>query len=189
MSVNTLLATENLNEVRSQRLNDVAQHWSGKLESNPEHANLTFAINAKSVGAIATDIHAGKHSFLIDEPAGLAGDDAGAAPVEYALGALAACQQIVHRLYAHQLGIQVDDIQIQAEGDLNVKGLFRLDEQVRPGFSDVRLVVNITGPESAERYRELQETVDAHCPLLDVFANPTPVSISQCINGAEASDD
>ena len=31
------------------------------------------------------------------------------------------------------------------------------------------------GPESAERYRELADAVDAHCPVLDLFSNPTPV--------------
>jgi hypothetical protein len=40
----------------------------------------------------------------------------------------------------------------------------------------VRLDIAITGPESAERYEELKAAVDAHCPVLDLFANPTPVS-------------
>jgi len=42
----------------------------------------------------------------------------------------------------------------------------------------VRLVIKVTGPETPERYRELQEAVDAHCPLLDITRNPTPVATS-----------
>ncbi len=187
MSTQTLsphanIATENVAEVRAQRLSDASQQWGNNIQQDPANAQLTFAINAKSVGSVATEIRAGKHAFVIDEPAGLAGDDAGAAPVEYALGAIAACQQVVYRLYAHQLGIQVDDVQIQAEGDLDVHGLFGLDASVRPGFTDVRLKVSITGPESAERYRELQEKVDAHCPILDLCQNPTPVNIDLEVN-------
>jgi len=46
---------------------------------------------------------------------------------------------------------------------------------VRPGFIGVRLEITPTGPETAERYQELAEAVDAHCPVLDLFTNPTPV--------------
>ena len=28
------------------------------------------------------------------------------------------------------------------------------------------------------RYQELREAVDAHCPVLDIFQNPTPVSVT-----------
>lgn len=46
---------------------------------------------------------------------------------------------------------------------------------VRAGFSEVRLDIKLTGPESDERYDELRKTVDARCPVLDIFQNPTPV--------------
>ena len=49
---------------------------------------------------------------------------------------------------------------------------------LRPGFSDVRLTITITGPESDERYQELRVAVDNHCPVLDLFANETPVSVT-----------
>lgn len=42
----------------------------------------------------------------------------------------------------------------------------------------MRLVIKVTGPETPERYRELQEVVDAHCPVLDITRNPTPVATS-----------
>jgi len=75
-------------------------------------------------------------------------------------------------------GIQVDDIDITAEGDLDARRLFGIDETVRAGFTEVRLQISITGPESEERYQQLREAVDAHCPVLDLFANPTPVLVS-----------
>ncbi|MBW3535120.1 MAG: OsmC family protein, partial [Gemmatimonadetes bacterium] len=45
-------------------------------------------------------------------------------------------------------------------------------------FGAVRLVVTLTGPESEERYQQLREAVDAHCPVLDLFANPTPIAVT-----------
>ena len=125
---------------------------------------------------MASRITAGKHEFIVDEPAGLAGDDVAASPVEYALGALISCQVVVYRLYAHQLGIPFQTIAIDAEGDLDVRGLFGADETVRPGFTAIRLTIRITGPGNPEQYEELRRVVDARCPVLDLFSNATPVT-------------
>ena len=46
----------------------------------------------------------------------------------------------------------------------------------RAGFTHVRLAITITGPETQERYTELRDVVDQHCPVLDLFVNATPVS-------------
>ena len=35
--------------------------------------------------------------------------------------------------------------------------------------------VTLDGPGGPERYRELHEVVDRHCPVLDLFSNPTRV--------------
>lgn len=57
-----------------------------------------------------------------------------------------------------------------------MQGFFGFDDDVRSGFQQVRVVINVTGPEAPERYRELQQAVDAHCPVLDLTRNPTPVT-------------
>ena len=49
---------------------------------------------------------------------------------------------------------------------------------MRAGFTGVRLDVAVTGPEDAERYDYLKAVVDEHCPVLDLFKNPTPVEVS-----------
>ncbi len=81
---------------------------------------------------------------------------------------------VTYRVWAEQLGIRVDDISARAEGDLDVRGFFGFGD-VRPGFGEVRVAVTLSGPEPRERYLELQEAVDAHCPVLDLTRNPTPV--------------
>ncbi|GAA4367713.1 OsmC family protein [Paeniglutamicibacter cryotolerans] len=173
----TLLEPTGLENLRSARLDAAGSAWSERITTNAAFAALTFTTNGRAEGSVATDITAGKHGFRVDEPAGLAGGDSAPSPVEYALGALISCQVVVYRLYAHQLGIKIDSLEIKAEGDLDVRGLFGINSSVRAGFSGVRLLVNVTGPETRERYVQLQVAVDAHCPVLDLFTNPTPVSV------------
>lgn len=55
-------------------------------------------------------------------------------------------------------------------------GFFGLDDAVRPGFDEVRLVVTLRGPPPAEDYARFTDAVDARCPVLDLFRNPTPVA-------------
>jgi uncharacterized OsmC-like protein len=165
-------------EERAQRLTSAGAAWSERIADDTTSAHLTYRVRGTGEGSVASRITAGRHEFVIDEPAALAGDDVAASPVEFALGALISCQIVVHRLYAQALGIRVDDIAITAEGDLDAQKLFGIDESVRAGFGAVRLDIRISGPESEERYQELRAAVDAHCPVLDLFANPTPVSIS-----------
>ncbi len=163
---------------RAQRLVEAGTSWGERIAANPASAQLTYRVNGSGAGAVASSITAGKHNFFVDEPAALAGDDVAASPVEVALGALISCQIVVYRLYAQALGIQVDDIDVKAEGDLDARRLFGIEESVRPGFTDVRLAITISGPESDSRYQELRAAVDAHCPVLDLFANPTPVNVT-----------
>ncbi|MBX3193592.1 MAG: OsmC family protein [Microbacteriaceae bacterium] len=162
---------------RAERLVEAGTAWGERIASDASTAQLTYRVSGSGSGSVASEIVAGRHRFLVDEPGSLAGDDVAASPVEYALGALISCQIVVYRLYAQGLGLRIDDISIDAEGDLDARRLFGIDESVRPGFGAVRLTVRITGPEPEERYQELRSAVDAHCPVLDLFANPTPVSV------------
>ncbi|MGP5218487.1 OsmC family protein [Arthrobacter rhombi] len=167
---------------RAERLDSAGSAWAERIGQNTASASLQFRATADPVGSVGSTIRAGRHEFTVDEPAALAGDDVAASPVEYALGALISCQVVVYRLYAHQLGISIDSLDISADADLDVRGLFGIEEQVRPGFGDVRLTVEVSGPDAEERYAELQAAVDAHCPVLDIFTNPTPVTTTLRVN-------
>jgi uncharacterized OsmC-like protein len=145
------------------------------IEAEPIKAKAVFSVRGDLVGLTEVDLSARQHSVKVDEPPALGGQDAGANPVEYALIALASCQAITYRFWAAKLGIELAGLEVTAEGDLDVRGFFGFDEATRPGFTAVRLEITPSGPESAERYQELAEAVDAHCPVLDLFSNQTPV--------------
>lgn len=178
MTLTDTSSTRNDTAERGRRLTEAGSAWNGRIAANRTAAHLQYRVSGTGEGAVASRITAGKHEFVIDEPAALAGDDLAASPVEIALGALISCQIVVFRLYAHALGIPFDEIDVTAEGDLDAARLFGVDPDVRPGFSAVRLTVALTGPETEERYQELRDVVDAHCPVLDLFANATPVVTS-----------
>lgn len=181
MTTNTLTTTQIPavdDEERATRLADAGTAWSNRIDRDRNSSRLTYRVTGTGEGAVATRLRAGKHEFVIDEPTGLAGDDVAPSPVDFALGALIGCQVVVYRLYAHALGIHFDDINITAEGDLDAARLLGKDASVRPGFSQIRLTIEISGPETQDRYEELRAAVDINCPVYDLFQNPTPIAVT-----------
>jgi uncharacterized OsmC-like protein len=146
------------------------------LSADPHQANATFEANSRLVGPTEVAVRVGSgHSFAVDEPEALGGANAAANPVEYALAALGSCQAITYQVWAAQLGVRLDKVEIGIDGDIDLRGFFGIDDGVRPGFNTVRIRVSLSGPESDARYKELAAAVDAHCPVLDLFRNPVPV--------------
>ena len=148
------------------------------IAGDASNARVVFSTQGSLVGPTHVQLVSRGHAIDVDEPDVLAGGDQFANPVEYALASLASCQAITYRFWAAKLGIQLDGLEIAAEGDLDLHGFFGLDSTVRPGFTGIRLEVTPLGPESPERYQQLADAVDAHCPVLDLFTNATPVEVS-----------
>ncbi len=113
----------------------------------------------------------------VDEPPSLGGTDQAPNPVEYALAALATCQEITYRLHADALGIPLRDVSVELEGELDLRGFFGAAKDVRPGFLRVSGSVSFDSSASKEDLARLKAVVDAHCPVLDLFNNATPVEI------------
>ncbi|OBJ67873.1 OsmC family protein [Mycobacterium sp. 1274756.6] len=154
---------------------DLIAGTEAAVTADPANAQAVFKAEAIAHDAVASTVTLGKYRIEVDEPPALGGENTAPNPVEYYLASLLSCQVVTWRFWAEKLGIAVEDITARAEGDLDVRGFFGFDDAVRAGFNEVRVVVTVSGPETPERYRELHEAVEAHCPVLDLTRNPTPV--------------
>ena len=149
--------------------------YIARLEAEPARAAVTLTAASDCPEAFHCDTTMRKHTMVIDEPKRLGGGDAGPSPVDLALGALASCQAITYRVWAHRLGIALERVHVEVAGDLDQRGFFGTEEGVHAGYGAMRVRVRCEGPEPHERYRELADTVDQHCPLLDMYTNPVTV--------------
>ena len=157
-------------------LGNVIAATGAVVAADKSKAQAVFKASATAHDAVASTVTLGEYRVEVDEPPVLGGEGKAPNPVEYYLASLLSCQVVTYRFWAEKLGIAVEDITAHAKGDLDVQGFFGFDTDVRARFQEVRVVVTVTGPETAERYRELQDAVDAHCPVLDLTRNPTPVT-------------
>ncbi|MGH3724295.1 MAG: OsmC family protein [Mycobacterium sp.] len=156
-------------------LNAITNATRSAVAENPATATVVFTASAEPEGTVGSEIKLGKYRVHVDEPASLGGENSAPNPVEYYLAALLSCQVVTYRFWAERLCVRVDSLSATAEGDLDVRGFFGLDDTTRPGFQQIRVTVTVSGPETESKYRELQAAVDAHCPVLDLTTAATPV--------------
>jgi putative redox protein len=170
--------SKQMNTVRKERssaIKNVIEATADAVTLNPAAAVARFAADSDLVGACEVDVRIGDKTVKVDEPESLGGSGCAPNPVEYALGSLGSCQAITYRFWSEKLGIRIDKLRVEVQGDLDVRGVFGIQNGVRPGFGKVDVKVHLSGPETPERYEELRRAVNEHCPVLDIFANPVPV--------------
>ncbi|MGE8411468.1 MAG: OsmC family protein [Pseudomonas sp.] len=144
---------------------------------NPGKAQATFSVASSGDGALHRRVKIREFILDVDEPQNLGGTDQGPNPVEIALAALATCQEISYHLHAAALGIPLKEVTVTLEGKIDLRGFFAVDEQVRPGFTEIRGTVKFDSTASRDELIALKESVDHSCPVMDLFRNRTPVEI------------
>ena len=110
-----------------------------------------------------------------DEPPLLAGKDLGANPVEYLLRALAGCLMTTMVYHAAVRGIRIDELEMDLEGDLDLRGFLGLSNEVRKGYENIRVNFRVkTDETNLDRLKALCKL----SPVYDVTTNGTNVDIT-----------
>lgn len=163
----------------------------GAIRENPDIARFQFrARNEWTEGAhsrttIQTFHGAGREDesrrepFTLDgdEPAVLLGNDRAPNAVESLLHALASCVAVGFVYNAAAQGIRVDSLELELEGDLDLRGFLGLSDEVRPGYQDIRLRYQVDADAPRQKIEELCSYVQRTSPVLDIIRNPVPVKV------------
>lgn len=161
----------------SVALKDAVEFMQSELRANPDNAMATFVADSRQVQGLQSETKIRNFTLTVDEPESLGGTDTGPNPVELILGALASCQEITYRAFAEALEIPLDSVSVRIEGDLDLRGFFAVNDNVRAGFQDIRGTVELDSTASAEDLARLKQIVDAHCPVLDILQGSVPVTL------------
>ena len=165
-------------------LGNIQQHF----KSNPENASVKFESKSSLIEGFHSRASLRHHSIDVDEPKELGGTDQGANPVELILAALGTCQEITYKAYATVLGIPIESVSVELEGDLDLQGFLALNDDVRPGFQQIRGKVRIKSEADDATLEKLREAVNAHCPVLDIISNPVPIELDLVKETAEVGE-
>lgn len=162
------------------------------VEGDANLARFQFRAHTEWLGGgrsrtrIKTFEHAGEDDtsreepFVLegDEPPVLLGDNEAPNAVETVLHALASCLSVGFVYNAAAEGIEVDSLDFDIEGDLDLRGFLGLDDDVRPGYRDIRVTYRVEADAPREELEKLCEYTQATSPVVDVLRNPVNVDVS-----------
>jgi uncharacterized OsmC-like protein len=106
-----------------------------------------------------------------DEPILVAGNDSAPNSMEYVLHALVSCLTGTLAYHAAVAGIEIRGISSNIEGDMDVRGLLGLSDEVRKGFNHVRVTLRVDSEADVDTLTQLA----LFSPVYDIVANSLPV--------------
>ncbi len=117
-----------------------------------------------------------KQDFILDadEPLIAAGRDSAPNAMEYVLHALASCMTASMVYHASVRGIGIDAVESSYTGDMDVRGLFGLAEDVRKGFNKVTVKMQVKSKASVD---ELTECA-MFSPVFEMLSKALPVEFT-----------
>jgi uncharacterized OsmC-like protein len=129
-------------------------------------------------GAGGEHTHTTEFRYGADHPAVLVGQDRGPTPIEFLLHGLASCITAGIGNIAAARGVTLTSVESQVEGDIDLRGLLGLSDDVRNGYERIRINFTIAGDAPPEKLRQIVEQSRARSAVFDVLTNGVPVDIT-----------
>ena len=128
--------------------------WQGQTRSRARVEG--FAIGGQKVPR--------EFSIDIDEPYELGGSNRSANPQEHLLAALNACMMVGYAAQCAVRGITLESLEIETDGEIDLRGFLGIDPAVSPGYEDLSYIVRIKGSGTKEEFAEIHEAVMTTSP-------------------------
>jgi uncharacterized OsmC-like protein len=162
---------------RSIRENPALAKRTVKLRSTWQRGTKALVeVGTHEVAGKAVTPRTRRFTLMTDAPPGLGGVDSGPAPIETLLIAVAGCVTSGIAANAALFDVPIDGLDIDMEGDIDLRGLLGHDKSIRNGFSDIRFTVTIRSSAPEEKVRRCKETIDRKSIVLDTLVNGVKVS-------------
>lgn len=153
------------------------------ITRDPRNATVGFAVKTAWTGGVQSQTRidgwelggkriAKKMKIDVDEPVELGGKNTQPNPQEYLMAAFNSCMLVGYVAGASLRGIELESVEIETEGELDLRGFLGLDPKVKPGYEELHYTVRIKGNGTEEQFREIHQTVMATSPNRWNIANP-----------------
>jgi uncharacterized OsmC-like protein len=140
----------------------VRSAWQGQTRSRAHIDGFT----------IGGQYVARQFSFDIDEPCEIGGSNRFANPQEHLLAALNACMMVGYAAQCAVRGITLEKLEIETDGEIDLRGFLGIDPAVPPGYKNLSYVVRIKGNGTKEQFAEIHKAVMATSPNFHNVSRP-----------------
>jgi uncharacterized OsmC-like protein len=128
-------------------------------------------------GAGGEHVHKQVHVYDADHPAVLVGEDNGPTPAEFLLQALGSCLMAGVASVAAARRVDLYEVTAKIEGNVDLRGLLGISNDVRNGYKSIRVSFDIKGDAPAEKLQQIIEQSRNRSAVFDVITHGVPVEI------------
>jgi uncharacterized OsmC-like protein len=159
------------------------------IKNQPEMAKVTFQMQTQwqsgdgfkitSTGKnfqIGGQNVEGREAFTLtsDYPEELGGMSKGPTVCEMCMASIASCISQTILAYATMMGVQLDSIGIETEGDVDIRGFTGVSEKVRPGAQEFRMNIHLESKTASnDQLEKLHELGKRFSPAIDTLTHGT----------------
>ena len=98
--------------------------------------------------------------------------------MEALLHAIGSCLSVGIVYNSAARGITIKSLSFDIDGDLNLHAFLGLSDTIRPGYSNIRVKINIDTDSPRDKVEELLKYVEKTSPVVDCIRNPVPISFT-----------
>lgn len=147
----------------------VSSTWQGQTHSR--HTVESFGLAGQTIP---------RHFTMdVDEPVELGGTDRFANPQEHLLAAVNACMTVGYVALCALNGITLEKLEIETEGEIDLRGFLGLDATVAPGYERLNTTVRIKGDATPAQFEQIHQMVRATSPNIHNIA--TAVALNRTL--------
>jgi uncharacterized OsmC-like protein len=158
-------------------LRELQRPLKERYREDPTASRITLHAKASEQDApTACSVDTGRAIAAAEAHTGVGGPGTAACSGDLLLGALAACAQITCQMVASSLGIGTERIEVQVDGDIDLRGTLGVSREAAVGFESIRLRFDIDAPgASAEELESLVTKAERYCTVLQTLHQPPAI--------------
>lgn len=180
------MTTQQLQKINGINL-DAVQQLVDQVSQNSEKGKLKFQVSTAWMGGpqsrtqvksweFGGESKARNFAIDIDEPVELFGNNSAPNPQEMLMAAMNACVLATYVALCALQGIELESLEIETEGELDLRGFFGLDPSVIPGYNELCYTIHVNGSGTPEQFEEIHQMVQAVSPNFWNLAKPVTLT-------------
>jgi uncharacterized OsmC-like protein len=174
-------------QLKNAKVNDIdtaaLKQTMEAIKADPAQGIAGFHVTTRWKGGTRSETHvsgwelggqrrAKNFVIPIDEPPELLGTNTAPNPQEHLLAAMNACMMATYVAACAMQGVELEHLEIETKGELDLRGFLGLDKKVKPGYDELEYVVRIRGDGTPQQFDAVHKWVMATSPNYWNIANP-----------------
>jgi uncharacterized OsmC-like protein len=148
-----------------------------KYKEDPHSAVITLKAEGKIGENISCKVETGQALVKAGLHPATGGTGLLACSGDMLLQALVACAGVTMSAVATAIGIEINDGEIKAEGDLDFRGTLGVSKEIPVGFRAIRLYFHLTSNATDDQIKSLMNLTERYCVVYQTLTKGVPVDI------------